>query len=232
MSKLNKTLLIILIIIIPLIILLANFKLTAFNFNFYEKEFIKYNVYENENLKEYSKEDINKATKELIFYLGAVYSSNNKNLTTNFFDEKEKLHLVDVKSMIQVITFGLTSLLSIFFLILFYLIYKKDVKAISNSFIFGSILSLIFILILFFIILANFSNAFDKFHIVTFSNNLYLLNPEVDNLINLFPIEFFYDITKRIFINSIITSIILLIFGVILKIKKEKFIKMYFLSKL
>ena len=49
---------------------------------------------------------------------------------------------------------------------------------------------------------------FLKFHEISFNNNLWLLNPETDNLIKLFPLEFFYDFVLKIVLYSVIASII------------------------
>ena len=72
----------------------------------------------------------------------------------------------------------------------------------------GSI-STIIITLIFSLILINFEDSFAKFHLISFNNDLWLLNPLEDNLINLFPLQFFYDITKKIIIKIIITSLIL-----------------------
>lgn len=55
---------IVLIILIPIIILLANFSFLAFNERYYEKQYIKNGVY-----SQISKEQVDEATKQLISYL-------------------------------------------------------------------------------------------------------------------------------------------------------------------
>ena len=44
----------------------------------------------------------------------------------------------------------------------------------------------------------DFSDLFIQFHLLSFSNDLWLLDPRTDNLIRLFPQEFFLDAAMRI----------------------------------
>ena len=130
--KLPKKLLLVLTII--LFIPLINFRLLVFNLDFYEKEFTKLNVYD-----KFSKETAEENTQELISYL-----KNKGSLETEFFNEKEKQHLIDVKNLINkaINLFYLISFLLILFLVLNY-------KNLSKPFLYSgiSIISLIIILL-------------------------------------------------------------------------------------
>jgi integral membrane protein (TIGR01906 family) len=202
-NKILKTLFIISII---LLIITLNFKLLALNFNFYQKEFFKLNVYE-------KIPDADKNALNLINYL------NGKEQLNNFYNEKEKMHLQDVKDLLNKLSllFYISLIFSLSFLI--YFIYKREYKLIFNSFFIAS-LSVIIIIFISLLIFVNFDKFFIKFHEIFFSNDLWLLNPEKDNLINMFPLQFFYDITRKIFVNIFIVSSILIIFAK-LKISKK-----------
>ncbi len=49
----------------------------------------------------------------------------------------------------------------------------------------------------------DFSKWWTTFHLVTFSNDLWLLDPQSDRLIQIFPEQFFYKAVTRIFIISL-----------------------------
>ncbi|MBU2633894.1 MAG: DUF1461 domain-containing protein [Nanoarchaeota archaeon] len=189
----------ILIIILIFLIILLNFKLLVFNDKFYDKEFMKNNM--DSNLLEENKE-------KLFDYF------KGENLDTDFFNEKEKLHLVDVKNLIQKTFILLYIVLIVFVLLLFYLIYNKKYLVIGDSFIFSGIITMGFLIIL---SLFSFSSLFYKFHLLFFKNNLWLLDPLTDNLIKMFPEWFFYDFFKRLVLNSFFTSLFLIIIGGIIK---------------
>jgi len=203
--RLNKTLKTVFIFLLILLVLFTNFKLYSLNFNYYQKEFTKLNVYN--NIPEADKHALN-----LINYM------NNKEELSNFFNEQEKLHLQDVKYLIDLafIIFYLVLILTLIFLM--YFIYKKKYLIILDSLI---ISGLIIFLLQFVFLVTNFSSNFVLFHEILFTNDLWLFNPG-DNIVNLFPEEFFYDISLKIMLNSLIISLIFIISGLIIKFKTIK----------
>ncbi len=199
----KKILLILLIINIIIFIILANFRFYIYNINYYDKEFSKLEIYE-----KYEKNSVLENTKQLISYF-----KSNSLLTTEFFNQKEKLHLIDVKNLINktIILFYI----SLVFLIVLLLINKKELQ---KSFFYSGIFLILITTIL---SLFQFSPIFIKFHQIFFNNDLWLLNPETDNLINLFPEQFFIDFVKKIFINSSIVGLVLIIFGFLINTTKD-----------
>ncbi len=202
---LNRILKISFVISIISLIFLTNLNLFSLNFNVYKKEFQKLNVYE----------EIPEADK---YALNVINYHKNKEELNTFFNEKEKLHLKDVKDLINkaLLIFYLSLILT--FILSIYLVYKKEYKNILDSFILSSF---IMIGVILFLLLIPFDLFFTKFHELTFSNNLWLLGQE-DNLIKLFPQEFFFNISFKIGINILITSIILIVLSFLLKFKLNK----------
>lgn len=187
-----------LFMIIPFIIILFSFKLLVFNYDFYEKQFDH----------ELDKDFVKGNTLNLFEYF-----KGNSELSDNF-NEKEKLHLKDVKDLITKFLFIFYVLSLIFIISIVYLLYKKDFNAIRFNLIVGGCFTLFLILIL---VLFDFSELFLRFHYLIFSNELWLLNPETDLLINIFTENFFFNFFKRIILNSSIISCILIFVGVLIK---------------
>ena len=187
-----------LFMIIPFIIILFSFKLLVFNYDFYEKQFDH----------ELDKDFVKGNTLNLFEYF-----KGNSELSDNF-NEKEKLHLKDVKDLINKFLFMFYVLSMIFIISIVYLLYKKDFNAIRFNLIVGGCFTLFLILIL---VLFDFSELFLRFHYLIFSNELWLLNPETDLLINIFTENFFFNFFKRIILNSSIISCILIFVGVLIK---------------
>lgn len=187
-----------LFILIPFLIILFSFNFLIYDYNFYSETF-------DNNLNEsFVKEN----TLNLFDYFQGKGELNNN------FNEKEKLHLEDVKVLINKFLFIFYILSFIFIFSLIYLLYKKDFKTISFNFITGGCLTLLIILIFY---LFDFSNLFYNFHLLMFSNDLWLLNPETDLLINIFTESFFFNFFKRIILNSSIISSILILIGILIK---------------
>ena len=59
-------------------------------------------------------------------------------------------------------------------------------------------LSLSFVLLLFILIQIDFNKYFTHFHEIFFNNDLWLLNPETDVLIQMLPLEFFTNISVAV----------------------------------
>jgi integral membrane protein (TIGR01906 family) len=194
----------ILIISLFLLIILSNFRFFIFNENFYLAESEKLNTQQHKDK-----------------YLNIInYLKNNEPL--RYFNEKEVLHMEDVKNLIQktiyllYISFISTIILS------FYFIYKKQHKIIILSLKKSSILIIIFSSLLTILSLISFNKTFIYFHKIFFTNDLWILNPEKDLLINLFPQKFFIDFMKKLIINSYIASVIILLFTTLTKTLKKK----------
>jgi integral membrane protein (TIGR01906 family) len=58
-----------------------------------------------------------------------------------------------------------------------------------------------------FLSLTGFDDVFLIFHQVSFSNDLWILDPKTDYLIMLFPLRFWFDITLKVAVVSLIISI-------------------------
>lgn len=183
-------------ILLGIILILINFRLIVFNENFY---------YDNSVKIDFSKEYVN----NLISYF-----KGNTELNTKFFNERERLHLSDVRNLIIK-----TNYLLYFLIIGLILLMIKFYRELPLIFItsFGLILVLIGIFYL-----IGFSNLFYKFHLLAFNNDLWLLDPKTDNLVNIFPENFFLIALKKIITRAFFSSLALACSGLIfLKIKKN-----------
>lgn len=106
---------------------------------------------------------------------------------SNFFSSKEILHLKDVSKIFKIVR--IVCLVSLILVILLSIYFFKKKKSIAKFFLYGGLLVIIFGLIVAF----TFDKSFILFHIISFNNDLWLLNPETDLLINIFPESFFLN---------------------------------------
>lgn len=186
---------IILTLLIPIIILLANFAFLAFNEKYYERQYTKNAVYD-----QIPKEQVDGATEQLINYL-----RDGKELQGDYFNAKEKEHLKDVRNIINflMITLSISIMVGAAIIVISF---KKNKRLFGMSLIAGGLLTILLIVGLYFI-LTNFHYAFLKSHELTFNNELWLLDPATDKLIVMFPENFFYGITQNIVVRSLITAV-------------------------
>ena len=198
-----------LVILIPLVIILGNFRYLVFNFGFYQRLYQKTGVYQTFSDREIA----NYATDNLFGY----FRGKNQ-LDHNFFSTQAKLHLADVKNILKLTSslfyLSLTTVLTISIV----LVFKKQYRNLATSFFISSVVTLIFMALLALGLSRSFDLIFVKFHQVAFNNNLWLFSVD-DNLIRLFPQQFFILFANSLASNIILSSAIIALVSAIL-IKK------------
>lgn len=182
-----------------IVIFLSSVELVSFDKKFYNDFQQKENIKETYGINE----DLKKVNSNLIDFL----RTGKVSLIEKYFNEKEVAHLIDCYKLYKngIIIRNSSAIL---FVILIFLS-KKDLKnnqilrKISNYQIILTILLICFMGFLYF----NFDEAFIKFHHIFFDNNLWLLDPTKDMLIQLMPTNFFIECCIRIFIVYFIMQI-------------------------
>ena len=138
-----------------------------------------------------------------------VYISGIKK---NLFSSKEIQHMIDVKNLIlNIKLFNYLLWFTALILLLIKISLSKEKKLISllsitRSYFIYSVAILISTLIL---IALSFRWIFYFFHIISFDNNLWILDPRTDYLIKIFEEVFFMDAAIFIGILTLFSSIII-----------------------
>jgi integral membrane protein (TIGR01906 family) len=113
----------------------------------------------------------------------------------DLFNQKEILHLKDVKGLVQLDYAAL--IFSTLYVLIFGAIFLARKtghwQQLAGSIVQGSLLSLGLIALLGIISLIDFNWLFVQFHLLSFANDLWLLNPDTDYLIMMFPQGFWVD---------------------------------------
>lgn len=189
----------------------------CFDINFY-KEF-----YQKENLSssiDTSSDNLINNTQNLLNYL-----NKKEQLNTDWFSEKDILHMVDVQNLytfshsIMIYCF-ITFILSTIIIIL--ILRGKSLLYITK--IFNKVLLLFIVLVggLSAVIAYNFNSFWIKFHTTLFSNDLWLLSPNESNLIKMVPEEFFISLITKIIIYILILFILLFTSNIVIRKKLTK----------
>ncbi len=176
----------------------------AINFEFnslwlYRNGFEKYNVSEATGL---DKAELEKAAAGLIGYFnsGDEYIS----LTVvkdgeplELFNQREVAHLKDVKALMQLnlrLLVGTAAYVGVYAGISLFWRRKRYRRQLAWATVIGSSITLGMIIALGAgSMLLDFNELFTRFHLVAFTNDLWMLDPATDYLIMLFPEGFWYD---------------------------------------
>ncbi|NLW16799.1 MAG: TIGR01906 family membrane protein [Firmicutes bacterium] len=108
-----------------------------------------------------------------------------------FLNEREVLHMVDVRHLFQLARYAV-GLLSLALLLVGVMAWRRSqlanyLKALSR----GSALAILVGILLVLLVNTDFNRYFTLFHLLSFDNDLWLLDPAADQLINLLPEQFF-----------------------------------------
>lgn len=196
-----------------LIIFITVLDLVCFRTEFYQKEYEKYSSSEELGV---SNDDLMAATTTLLEYIQGdrddiVVEINLRGNEREAFNNKETMHMYDVKGLYEFamnLRIGALLVLVVKFI---YLIVKQKQDALS--FVAARFLrtALGFSLIVGFLgvwAYVDFSGLWTNFHLIFFRNDLWLLNPATDFMIQMFPEGLFFDLVLRIVVFFLIPFVL------------------------
>ncbi|KIR02364.1 Integral membrane protein [Lachnospiraceae bacterium TWA4] len=187
---------------------------------FFEKEYEKYQVLDDVHM---TMDDLMQVTDKLLGYMigdkdDLVIETTISGQTREFFNEREKMHMVDVRDLF-IKGYWMRNILAIFVLIGVVILRRQIVKI----FLATTGITVIISVILGLIISRDFYSAFILFHKILFTqNDFWLLNPETDLLINIVPEGFFMDMALRIGLIFGVSLLVLIGLGLCILILERK----------
>lgn len=201
----------------------------AYDLSFYDETYEELHTYEYIGM---SKEDLMNTTDVLLSYMRRERSDMVVEATINgqrreVFNDREKLHMIDVNALIKSAeTFSFVAY-SLLVLMLGYVFYRKDKsewKVVGKAGLISVTLLFALMIVLVGFIVIDFNTFWTLFHKVFFTNDLWLLNPRTDVMIQMFPLEFFYKIVVQIAIGYVAFLVAFTLLCVLSVTKKNKVI--------
>lgn len=196
----------------------------CFNEKFYIHEYAKLNIEESTGMDH---EDLLKATDVLLEYIKGerddmVVYGEVDGTYREIFNDKEKAHMVDVRSLYTNANTVLYIAVTVFIVSLVYLLITKTkalFKLIYQSFKnvligLGAVLTAIALMCF-----VDFNRFWNQFHKLFFTNDLWLLDPSKDIMIRMVPEDFFYDLILGIV--AVFVILLVLIFLVLNFMKRR-----------
>lgn len=211
-------------LILFLVLLFTSFQIIVYNLNYYEGQYEKRNIAYKVGVSE---KDLMYITENMLKYLKDERNTLDMQVTVNneleeVFGQREKAHMVDVKDLFIIGTSirNIGAIILILFMIYFY--FNKNFAYIVLGFIKYVFLAIIGVIILLgSLLVINFNKYFTIFHEIFFDNDLWLLDPNEDILINIVPEDFFFETSMYILI---LFSFLMIISITIAEIIKRKLI--------
>jgi integral membrane protein (TIGR01906 family) len=186
------------VVCLPLLLLLGSISAAANSQWLYERGFEKYEISARTGL---APEELEKVAAGLIAYWNSGDEFISLTVTRDgrpfeVFNEREVAHLRDVKDLFrlgyEVLAGTLAYALAFTMASLFW---WRDRRRLGWGLLGGGALTLALMLALGLLVLFDFEGFFLQFHLLSFANDFWQLDPSRDYLIMLFPEGFWYDVT-------------------------------------
>ena len=186
------------VLCLPVLLLTASIACAANSLWLYNYGFDEYDVSQRTGLAE---DELDKSARGLISYFNSGEEYINlivikDGQPLDLFNQREILHLRDVKGLIWLDYWVLLgTLIYILTYSSFTLLYKRTGywQQLRRSTVWGSGLTIGLMLALGLATLLGFDQLFYQFHLFSFANELWMLDPATDYLIMLFPRGFWFD---------------------------------------
>lgn len=211
-------------IVLSLVILITSINYYTFNDEYYK---VKFNENEITKATGMEESELHRVIERITGYLSGRYEDLNlmvdiKGEQMLMFNDKEISHMVDVRKIFDDLSILRYILLATLFLGTGFLYRKKRGNIHFYRIMTANGIFTVFVfLMLLIMVTTDFTKYFIKFHQIFFSNDLWILDPATDRLIQMLPESFFSDITVNIVSAYGIISVIIGVIGIYL-LKKDK----------
>ena len=201
------------IVCIPILILSGAVTWAINDIGLYQKGFDKYHISTKTGISSDNLTDVSRqiqryfnSTDEPLFVKTKIFGDERI-----LFNDREATHMRDVKKLIHLV-YSLMMISGIYIVgtIIWSRISGPTWPFYTRPLIiaYGGYLTILSVLSLGFLSLTGFDEVFVTFHEISFSNDLWILDPRTDYLIMLFPFGFWFDTTIKIGLISIVISTI------------------------
>jgi integral membrane protein (TIGR01906 family) len=202
------------IIALPVALVTTNVRFATNEGRLYEYGFDKHDAVARTGLP---REDLTRAGRELRNYFNNDEDTihvlvEEQGREVSLFNARETAHLRDVKNVMQA-TFRIQELAAIyvftFVVAVFIWAREGSLRRLATQLLAASLLAIAVILGLAVVALLGFDRAFEQFHFIAFDNELWLLDPRTDRLIQMFPEGFWFDMTMLVGVLTLAEAAIL-----------------------
>jgi len=209
--KIRPVVYLLLALMMPLVVLLSATLHYAFSEDFFLKAFEADHTAERLGLDAPGMEAV---AKNLTGYMAGREASMDiqvpvEGKMSRFYNDKELAHMVDFRNLMGLGNRVRSLLLLASLLLLTGLKRFSGTEAFWRGVLASALGALGFAALLGILALNDFSGAFYKFHEIFFTNELWLLDPATDRLIQMLPESFFFAITARILVAGGLTILLM-----------------------
>jgi integral membrane protein (TIGR01906 family) len=206
------------VVAVPIFFVLSNVRMAAMEPRVYEYSFSQYNVVETTGIERLQ---LDRAAREI-----ADYFKNDEPLLTTrvtiegeeqaLFNPREVQHMRDVKELFQDV-FRLHEIAFVYVIgyvaAVFLWSRERSMQRLARQAITAGVATAGVLAVAAVGVVVGFDGLFRQFHLLSFANDFWLLDPRTDHLIQMFPQGFWFDVTLGVGVLTIAEGALLALFG-------------------
>ncbi len=192
------------IICVPLLLITTNVRIVLNSATMYDYGFSKYKIEKytgieleqlqiaGQQIRDYFNNDLDRITINI-----SLHGDNVPNL----FNEREILHMYDVKQLVKMVYVGQLCSAILLSMGCIFMLFNPSINGWILALKYlgrGGVVTFSLVIAISILAIIGFDRLFLFFHLVSFSNDLWVLDPRRDYLIAMFPQGFFFDCTVAI----------------------------------
>ncbi len=188
---------------LPIALILGNVRWLVYSESHYLRGYDRYRVRETTGM---SSAELERATREIqqYFRTGTPISLEIEKETGRapLFNERELHHLRDVRDLLDAL-FGVQAVALAYIPLFGALCYRwyrggGAVRAIGGEAVVGGLLTVMLLAAAGVVAASNFQQVFVQFHLLSFDNDLWILDPRTDYMIRMFPEGFWFESAMQV----------------------------------
>ncbi len=191
-----------LVLAIPVSLVATNIRFAASEVRVYDYSVREYNAAAASRIPE---SELTRANRELVRYFKAddpgplhIVVTNTNGDEEPLFNARETAHLADVRDLFQGLFTVQIAAVAVAVSAAVALVAAASTRALARALLYGGLLTVGLAAVTGIIAATGFDSAWREFHFLAFTNDLWQLDSSRDHLIQMFPQEFWLDITLLI----------------------------------
>lgn len=214
---------------VGLMLLLTNVRVAATSTAVYEYSFSRYEAVAVTGV---SRPELDRAAREIVAYFGSGHRADLAidvtvdGRTEPLFNRREVLHMRDVRELFQLV-FQVQQ-----FVIAFVALYVAGVVSryrsaavdyLARRAVIAGVGMVVALALAAAALLVGFQWLFTQFHLISFANDLWMLDPRTDRLIQMFPLGFWFDVTMGVGVATLLEMAFLALLGyTVLRLRRQQ----------
>ncbi len=206
------------VVAVPVFFVLSNVRVAAMEPRVYEYSFSQYDAVGRSGI---DRVQLDRAAREIVDYFGNDEPLLTTRVTVNgvdqaLFNPREVEHMRDVKALFRSV-FRIHEIAFVYVIgyvaAVFLWSRERSMRRLAQQSIAAGVATAGLLAVGATAVLVGFDELFQQFHLLSFSNDFWQLNPRTDHLIQMFPQGFWFDVTLGVGVLAIVEGALLALVG-------------------